>query len=178
MGMFDKIESVGRQFDNNFLRAGRYILWIDEVATGKGRRAEHWRLVGKVVAVLDGDEGRGHKLGEIVKRIRPDNQDGSLPEFKALVCVMYDCTEDEVTPADCNEISLARDKGGKNPLGGTFVEVAARQVETRESTPEKPRFFTRCDYVRRIEHADVRAVIGEENFAKCFPQGLPAPAAS
>lgn len=176
MTMFDKIEGVSRQFDNNFLRAGRYILWIDEVATGKGRKTEHWRLVGKVVAVLDSDEGRGHKIGEMVKRIRPDTQDGSLPEFKALVCTMYECEESEVTKEDCNEITLARDKGGKNPLGGMFVEVAARQVETRESTPEKPKFFTRVDYVRRIQSQDVRAVIGEDNFAKCFPQGLPAPA--
>ena len=177
MGMFDKIEGVSRQFDNNYLRAGRYVLLIDEVTTGGGRKGEHWRLTGKVVAVLDNDEGRGHKLGEVVKRIRPDKQDGSLPEFKALVCVMYDCAEDEISKDHCNEITLAKDKGGRQPLAGTFVEVTAKQVETRESTPAKPKFFTRCDYNRRIEAADVRGTIGEESFARFFPNGvLPTPA--
>lgn len=169
MGMFDKVETVARQFDKNFLRDGRYILRIEEVRSGTSRKGEHWRFTATVLNVIDEgkDPGKGHKVGETVKRLRPDKQDGSIPEFKAFVCCMYECEDSEVKKENCDTIL-----GDTQPLAGAVVEVFAQTVETGKSTPVKPAYFTRVDYIRRIPDADVAELIGAEAFAKFFPDGI------
>jgi hypothetical protein len=162
--MFDKVQSVSRQHDKNYLRPGRYLLRVEEVATGIDRKkVENWRWGAQVVAVLDSDEGKGHKVGENVKRLRKDTQDGSLPEFKAFVCTMFECEDEAVTPEDCAEIT-----GPAQPLSGAVMEVRAYQVETKASTPQKPALFTVCDYVRRVPDAEIAAAVGPEIYAKFF----------
>lgn len=159
--MFKDVAKANRQFPSNWLRQGRYLCRIESVTTINTRKGDGWKLDLLVLEAIDDDEGKGHKPGEVVQRIRYQSQDGTLAEFKTLVCCMYECQDEEVGTEECDTIC-----SDKNPLGGRFVEVQASTVETRQSTPESQKFFTRVDFLRPLEEDEARELIAPEVVAK------------
>lgn len=168
MGIFDGIEKATRQYDNNFLRAGRYVLRIERVSSGNSRKGDFWKFEATVLAVLNDEAGQGHRAGEVVTRLRPQSQDGALPEFKSLICCVLECKDEEITAQDCYAVT-----DDNQPLAGMVIEVHARQVETKKSTPERPAVFTRVDYRRRVDLKELPALLGSD-LSKFYPSGLPA----
>ncbi len=168
MGIFDGIEKTTRQYDNNFLRPGRYVLRIERVSSGNSRKGDFWKFEATVLVVLNDEVGQGHRVGEVVTRLRPQSQDGALPEFKSLICCVFGCRDEEITAQDCYTTTSEN-----QPLAGMVIEVHARQVETKKSTPERPVFFTRVDYRRRVQLTELPAILGSD-LSKFYPNGLPA----
>ena len=158
MGIFDKVDKANRQHVSNWIREGRYIVRVDSVATGEGRKDEFWKLEMTVAVVIDDVNETGHKYGEQVTRMRMSKQEGTLPEWKAFVCcVLPDTNEDDID----DDFSEALACGPESEAAGKFIEVHARTIETKAGNN-----FTRLDYTRLIEPDELAEQLDEDRLTE------------
>lgn len=129
MGMFSGIEKANASRNSEYLRAGRYLLYVKkfkgQVARSKANQAV---LEFSVVSVLDSSAASAeplgpHRVGDTVAWIMDLAKDASMPSLKAALAVMVGCPPEEITDETTEQLASAA-----NPLEGLFVEFDNRIV--------------------------------------------------
>jgi hypothetical protein len=148
VGMFRGVEGARQLVRANYVRAGLYWCRIDKCKTDISRKRETFAAIEMtVVKVIDGDNGKGHRVGESVSRLIMMTSDYFLPEVKAFVAGSVGMQPEQITEHNCNEVF-----GPTQPLTGTVVEVQASLITTKKNTP-----FTTVTFKREVPAAELLA---------------------
>ncbi len=129
-----KIETVQGQRDSTWMRAGRYVLYIDSF---KGRDLRSGNKDGVfemvVLEVLDdsaaASEPEGpHRPGDRVSWAFQFSQEAALASLKTALANITGCPTEEITMDVCAELA-ANDQ----PLHGIVIEVDGRIILTKKN---------------------------------------------
>lgn len=171
--MFANIGSVSRQFSQNWIKDGRYIVQLKSLTTGHTQlKGDQWKAVLEIIHVIEAPKpdslGQGfpHQVGEEVIRIRNKSSMGCVPEFKTIMCVAYNITDAQVSLEHSRHATSP-----EQPLAGTFYDVTVTTTRTKawtEHSAPGQHLFTRMDWNARVDEATIAAYRAQ---AQQNPQG-------
>lgn len=158
--IFAGISAAKARADANYELPGHYIELIRRVKADRSRKGEDFVAVEKtILAVLDDDEGRGHRIGDEVTHMLMAKHDSFLGNIKAMIAATFGVPAEQVQEADAVEIC-----GDSQPMAGAVVECVNRNQVTRRGTD-----FTIINYKRALTVADIRAKLDPQVLARFFP---------
>lgn len=158
--IFAGISDAKARTDANYERPGHYIELINRVKADRSRKGEDFVAIEKsILAVLDDDEGRGHRIGDEVTHMLMAKHDSFLGNIKAMIAAVFGVPAEQVQESDAVEI-CSEDQ----PMAGAVVECVNRNQVTRRGTD-----FTIINYKRALTVADIRAKLDPKVIARYFP---------
>jgi hypothetical protein len=158
--IFAGISDAKARTDANYERPGNYIELIRRVKADRSRKGEDFVAIEKtVLAVLDDDEGRGHRVGDEVTHMLMAKHDSFLGNIKAMISAVFNVPTDQVSESDAVEVCA-----DNQPMSGAVVECANRNQVTRRGTD-----FTIINYKRSLTVAEIRQRLDPAVLARYFP---------
>ena len=177
-GMFTGIQNARPSMNRDFLRPGRYWLKIDTCRVGQKRNMIPFACADFVViAVLDNDNGLGHRVGDEVSFFcGKDQPEIFLREIQNFVGGTMEIEPTSLTELDCMEVF-----GPGQPLRGTVVESIGRTKVTKTGKQ-----LTTTKFQREVPPAELLNCLPDDLVQRFWPDGAlarmaqhgqPAPAA-
>lgn len=153
MSFFKGIKDVKASLDSVYLRAGRYLTYMDCFKQFKNRKG-HERIAFEmtVVKVLDeskahADPSGPHRLGDKVSWVPTDNE-AEAPRIKAAIKTITGVEEDEIDEQFCCNLAVEA-----QPLRGLFVEWDCEVIRTKSGNPYTVRKAVRLWSKDEVEKA-------------------------
>lgn len=158
-----KFAEAKARIDGNYERAGHYYNRIDRIKLTETRSNGVGLFVEKtVIAVLDDDEGKGHKVGESITHCMLKKHDSFLGNVKAFVAGVFGLASEQVTEDHVYQVV-----DDDQPLSGTVVENKNRVILTKN----KQQPFTVINYIREVPAAELLEVLPADIKQAFFPNG-------
>jgi hypothetical protein len=161
--MFKGVEKAKVSRSANYARPGRYIAFVRKVETGKNRKKEGFAVV-NLVCLMDLSEGtvdNPHRPGEEFSDMMMEKFDSFLGNFKGMVTALTGYPEDQITQEVCEYVTSE-----DQPLAGLVVEMENIERQTKESTPENPRFYTMKNYRRVLTMDEIEKTLDPESLPR------------
>lgn len=135
MSFFKGIKDVKASRDSVYLRAGRYLTYMDNFKQFKNRKG-HERIAFEmtVVQVLDeskafADSSGPHRMGDKVSWV-PTDDEAEIPRVKSAIKVICGVEEDLIDEEFCTNLATE-----SQPLRGLFVEWDCEMIKTSKGNP-------------------------------------------
>lgn len=151
--------------DANYVRPGHYWVKVERCRIGENRKKQELAFIEMtVIDVLD-PETSVHRVGEaITHAVRADN-DYFLPEVLAFISVAAGVDIETASDAE-KEQAANMVFGDENPLGGTILELFARNIVTKENKD-----FTKINYRREVSYQEAAETLEEDIKNRFYPNG-------
>jgi hypothetical protein len=156
---FDKVDGATGSINSEYMRAGRYLVYIKRFISKKSRKDANLALFECIVVeVLDASaaavEPKGpHIVGNNATFVIDLNKDAGPGALKSALRDILGIPEEDVTSEVCERCA-----GDSQPLAGLFVEFDNRVIKTKE----KGLPFTLCRVRRNWKKIEVESKIPAE----------------
>ncbi len=176
-GIFDGMGGAASRMDANYVIPSHFLALISKCKIGENRKDEGFFVV-EMLVIHDCEPDKyqrgawGHAVGEEVSHMMMSKHDSFLGNVKGFISNTLGM--EDGTIGETEALAVAADD---QPLAGTIIEVAARNVVTRAGND-----FTVVNYKGEVEKDEVLALFatlddGAERTARFFPDAA-APAAA
>lgn len=168
-GIFDGMGDAASRLDANYVIPSHFLAIINKCKIGENRKGEGFFVV-EMTVVHDCEPDKyqrgtwGHAVGEEVSHMMMAKHDSFLGNVKGFISNTLNMEDDTIGEEEA--IAVAADD---QPLAGTVIEVASRNVVTRAGND-----FTVVNYKGEVEMEDVVKLFntvedGDERMARFFP---------
>lgn len=162
MSLFSGIQAAKPVANANYLSHGSYWLQIQSCKIKPDRKQVPMFVMDAKILRKFGAEG-AHDVGEEACHLVKRDSDYWLSEIKGIIMAATGLAEDQVTEAVCEQ-AIQPDQ----PLAGIVLEYQGTQVETKASTPEDPKYFTKRFYKRVVSYKELAEGLDEAAKVRFF----------
>jgi hypothetical protein len=160
--IFANIKNAKARVDANYERAGRYYTRINSIKMIETRKnGEAMVIEQTVIAVLDNDNGLGHKEGDQISHLMLVKNDSFLGNVKAILGGI--CGQDPELVSSEDALAVCSDK---QPLAGLVVEKLNRTIQTKAGKD-----FTVINYVREVPPKELLTSLDPKTIKAFWPNG-------
>lgn len=166
---FKGIDGKQATRDSEYMRAGRYLAYINEFKTGENRNnVPNVRFATTILAVLDDtnavkDPKGAHAVGHKASWVMSFAKDNTMPNLKAAVMAITGVPEEEVDQEFCDNLTSS-----EQPLQGMVVEFDNDIIKytPKNGASDQPSLFTQVKIRRRWSKAEVLEHVEEAVFER------------
>ena len=169
-GIFDGMDKAASRLDANYVIPSHFLALINKCKIGENRKDEGFFVV-EMTVIHDCEPDKyargvfGHAVGEEVSHMMMSKHDSFLGNVKGFISNVLDMPDDKI--GETEALAVAADD---QPLAGTVIEVAARNVVTRQNKD-----FTVVNYKGEVDKEELMALFktlddGKERVARFFPE--------
>ena len=173
MGAFSGLKDAKRGFGSNKLKEGKYVVRIDACDFFEGDQVgEAWKNTLTILAVEEGPaEGAQHKVGEVVHTFfyMKSGKKTFHQNLKGFMAGVLNVDDEDVGEEEA-EAATKED----SPMKGLVTVVTGRRRTSKKTKDEKtgePVEYVVYSWSPCLDASEVLAAIGEEAYAKFFPNG-------
>lgn len=164
MGIFSGIGSAKLPTKSTYLGKGRYWIQVMRCKINTNRKhIQQFVMEARIIRVLSDAEVSAHRAGDEATHLVQVSSDYFLGEVKGIIMAAAGVDESDVTEGMCEEVV-----GEDQPLKGFVLEYNGVEIESKDSTPEKPKLFTRRYYNGRVSAREISETLTDEEKAKYF----------
>lgn len=172
--IFSGMKDAKLRVDANYVRAGHYFFLINKCKTDQNRKRVDFAAVEMTaVAVLDDDNGSGHRIGEDVSWLVMSDNDFFLSDILTFICNVMGVDPNDLDEKDRMEAAESvfeskEDKDHAQPLAGMVVEVKGRDVKLKNSDG----MFTKVSFVRAVPALELIERLDDKTKERYFPNDV------
>lgn len=176
--IFEGMQDAKRGFQTNIIRAGRYVVRIDQCSFFTSDWGPKWKNTLTVLAVEEGD----HKVGEVVNttftaKQGPGGKDIFQQNLKGFLCGVLGLADDAVDEDGNPIINAANSEaasGEEQPMAGRVTVVTVRKRNSKKGKTEEgdPTTYNVYTWSPELTAKEIEEAIGKDGVKKFFPNGL------